>query len=120
MAPKNPARYGAKNSHPLATTVDEQTYQAVAKLAAAGGITVAAWLRQVIADEAKKSTVIGLGRLEPWRLNDEQTQPTPLHGTPIIDPSLDAPGHLGQIIPLPCTPSSSPEPSSSPPPCSPP
>jgi hypothetical protein len=50
MAPKNPARYGAKNSHPLATTVDEQTYQAVAKLAAAGGITVAAWLRQVIAD----------------------------------------------------------------------
>jgi hypothetical protein len=100
MAPKNPARYGTKNSHPLATTVDEQTYQAVSKLAATGGITVAAWLRQVIADEAKKSTVIGLSRLEPWRLNEEQMQPTPLHGSPIIDPSYAAPDG-GSTIPQP-------------------
>ena len=73
MAPKNPARYGAKNSCPIATTVDPATFAAVQELAARGGISPAAWLRQTILEETARATVYGISRVEKQTKNTPET-----------------------------------------------
>jgi hypothetical protein len=101
MESKNPARYGKKNSKPISTTVDAETFGLIQSLAAQGGISVTSWLRQAVIEETQKGTVYSLGRIQkpmknapisPYLLNENQ--PGDQSPERIHDPSAASDGGL--------------------------
>jgi len=94
MSAKNPDRYG-KGMRSVSTTVTEEIFAEMERLASEGNLKLTAWARHALTDTARAGSVYGITDLKKHPKNTpvssyiQNTQQTPAeaHGDSIHDPS---------------------------------
>ena len=91
MSAKNPDRYG-KGMRSVSTTVTEEIFAEMERLASEGGLKLTAWARHALTDTARAGSVYGITDLKKHPKNTPftpyiQQTPAEAHGDSIHDPS---------------------------------